>query len=372
MSLPTIGWAALLAASLLLPSCGVASRVRFAGMDISESRGSPEVLTDVRGHQPLLPGIWSYSVATATRDGSPEEALRLVERGLGFQPRDLDLMLMKVRLLSSVGRQAEAREAIAKGLASMPSAPAEAWLRAARIGDLLESDDLEGAEAEVLLLGGLRDVSLRMVAASWAQLALSHEVLGQREQADAAMDRSLDRGAGARSALLEATVIRPERQAADRGLRRRAAARHPGNVDMALSLIVDQMLAGEFATAETAISDLPAPVPSRLAHEIFAVHARVVLLQGRTEEGLELLREQLRRAPDNQYAIDVLLEAWLQRGEFTDEEVYGLLDRSRRVLRSGATRSKVEAALQELHMRLERSRRLESDPEIGPPSPVGS
>ena len=281
-------------------------------------------------------------------------------------------MLMKVRLLSSLGRQAEARETIAMGLDSMPSASAEAWLRAARIGDLIETDDLEGAEAEILLLGGVRNVSLRMVAASWAQLALSHEVLGKREQADAAMDRSIDRGTGARAALLEAAVIRPERQAADRGLRRRAAARHPGNVDMALSLIVDQMLAGELATAETAISDLPAPVPARLAHEIFAVHARVVLLQGRTEEGLALLRDQLLRAPSNEYAIDVLLEAWLQRGEFTDEEVFGMLDRSRRALRPGATRSKVEAALQELHMRIERSKLQENNPDIGPPAPFDS
>ncbi|MDG2149058.1 MAG: hypothetical protein P8N09_06000 [Planctomycetota bacterium] len=336
----------------LLTACGAASRARFANIEISKSRGSPEILAEVRGYEPLLPGIWAYSVAAAANNGSPEEALRLLERGLTFQPRDTDLQLMRVNLLMSMGRAQEGSEAIAAGLASMPIPQAEAWLRAARIGELLAMNDLEAAEAETIILGGVRDVPPSMVAASWAQIALVAEILGQRERADAAMDLSLDRGPGARPALLEATVMAPERQAADRNLRRRSALRHPNNVDMALSLIVDQMVAGELSEAEAAISDLPEPVPARLAQEIFALHARIVLLQERTQEGLALLTEQLNQNPGNSFALEVLLEAWLNREQFQDQEVYEVLEQCWQRLRPGPTRSKIEAALQEVMSRI--------------------
>lgn len=361
---------ALLLPATLLPSCGLASRARFASLDIGGSGGSPEVLEEVRGAEPLLPGIWSYSVAQAARSESPEETLGLLDKGLSFQPRDFDLLLMRVNILMGLGRVEEGREAIAVALTSMPPPPVEAWLRAALIGDFLDSGDVDGAETETLVLGSVSGVSNNMVAAAWAQVALSAEILGQRERADVAMDHSLDRGSGARAALLEATTIRPERMAADRGLRRRAAMRHPGNVDMALSLVVDQMIAGEFAEAEAAVSDLPAPVPARLAHEIFALHARLVLMQGRTEEGLELLRDQLFRSPDNSFAIDVLLEAWLQRGEFQDREVYDILERSWRSLRPGPARTRIETVLQELHTRIERAKREEGALEVGPLPPT--
>jgi hypothetical protein len=209
-----------------------------------------------------------------------------------------------------------------------------------------------------------------MVAASWAQIALVAESLGQRQRADAAMDLSLDRGPGARTALLEATVMVPERQAAGRNLRRRSALRHPGNVDMALSLIVDQMMAGELSTAEAAISDLPEPVPARLAQEIFALHARIVLLQERTQEGLALLREQLAENPANTFALEVLLEAWMNREQIGDQEVYEVLEQCWQRLRPGPTREKIEAALQEVMSRIHNEELEQQAPETGPPLPA--
>ena len=121
---------------------------------------------------------------------------------------------------------------------------------------------------------------------------------------------------------------------------------------MALSLIVDQMVAGELTEAEAAISDLPEPVPARLAQEIFALHARIVLLQERTQEGLALLTEQLNQNPGNSFALEVLLEAWLNREQFQDQEVYEVLEQCWQRLRPGPTRSKIEAALQEVMSRI--------------------
>ncbi len=367
--------------ALLQQSCGSASRARFASLELAKSGGAPEALAGVRSSDPLIPGIWGYSAMGVARD--PAAALEFVNRGLKHQPRDAQLLLFKADLTGRTGDEPALWAVLDDALAGMPAANVEAWLRSARVRAHLATDDLDAAEEEILRLGGLSSAAPAMLASSWALLALGAESLGMRERANAAMDLSLDRGPGARNALQEGTSLRPERQAAGRSLIRRTSERHPGQTDMALAQAVELMIAERYADCEVALAALPVPVPARLASEIFAVHSRVVLLQGRTEEGLAVLRDQLRRDPTNGFAIDVLLEAWIQRSELSDQEMAGLLDRSWRALRSrggspraSAVFAKVEAALQEIHKRLETERKTAEDaaqkalaPETGPPGP---
>ena len=345
----------------LTSACGMASRMRYASMDLQESQGEPARLEEVRGADPAFTPVWGVSAMTAAQI-SPDAAFEIIDRGLRHQPANADLILMRIDLLARIGREQELEEALDAAMGSLPQGPVRAWLRSARVRAHLAVSDLDAAEAEILRLGGEPDVDRHILADSWARLALVAEYMGQSERADLAMDRSIDRGPDGRHALVNEVAFREERGAAARSLRVRTAERHPGHPDSALAVVIDQMIEGDFETAERGISELPAPVPGRLASEVYALKARLELLQGEDAAGLEILRYQLQRNPTDGYALEVLLESWAVRNVPDDEETDALLRRTWRALRPGQLRTRIEQVLTEIH------RRKQADEVPSPPT----
>jgi len=321
----------------------------MAGWAFNDTQGDPQRIERVVGADPAVAPLWLYG-ARARLAKDPDGALAMIERGLQHHPRQADLLLERIGLLAPTADE-RLEPAIRAALGALPAAPVEAYFRIALVRTFLYRNELDAAEAELLATGGLPGTSTDLMADAWARLALSAEFLGQPARADACMDMSLDRGPDGRLALLEEVMVYPERQAAARSLRRRAQERHPGHPDLALAIIEDEIQSEEFASAEEHLATMPAPVPARLSSEVHAVKAHLALSQGRYDEGLEILRAQLRRWPGDNQAIEVLVGSWMQRAVPDDAELYEWLEAAWRSELPEGFRVKLAGLLRELDRR---------------------
>lgn len=342
---------------LLLPclvsACGTASRAVLARQDFAEVYTDREALSVLRGAEAGQPFLWLES-ARVTAIDSPDAALALVEQGLAFHPSDPGLRVARIELLRGLGRYKDCLAAARESLASSPIAIARPTYRMALVRALLALDRLDEIEPEIIAVGGELTAPPELVADMWARLALGYAVVGRRADADRCFDASLARGTSGLGALAQETLLHPERVAAARSLRSAAAIRHPRDPDLALSVVVDLMERQQFAEAEAAVDVLPDPLPVRLTSDALAIGARLMILQGRVDEGLQLLFARLDVYPFDPPALGVLQETWARLGRPPDEVMQQRLLVARRYVdtRDRSTLLRLDALLDELEQRL--------------------
>jgi hypothetical protein len=343
----------LLLATALTGACGLLSRQRDVYLDLNDALKLEDpderqaALATLRGAEPLVPAVWLASLDAA---GSPEASLEIIDRGLRFRPQSPDLLIARMQLLTTLGRRDDQIAAARATLATDAPAPlrsAALWLL---VDGLLAQDRWEEAEAAVVRLAGLPFQAAEVPASAWARIALAHELAGRPDDADRTLAASLDLGPAGITLVRRASLPSPEIRAAANGLVQRAAAAQPDHPDLQLYLLVDRMADGDLTGAETALQSLPAPLPERLLPEREALQARVLLLQGRTDEGLALLRARLTEEPGDSYCLSVLLEAWHVRHVPEAAEVAYWLRASRRHLTDPALAAEVQSTLRELAM----------------------
>src|SRR5262249_40043214 len=157
-------------------------------------------------------------------------------------PGQPDLVLMQITLLGALEHfEALATLARARLQGDCPT-QLEVELRSALIIAELELNDVAAAQAEVLRLGGVRDVPAEYVADAWARIAVTDEFLGHPEEAALAFERSLDLGPGGLGALREISAREPQRQGACDTLVVRARSRHPDHPDLAVQQLLMALL----------------------------------------------------------------------------------------------------------------------------------
>jgi tetratricopeptide (TPR) repeat protein len=335
----------------LLTGCGILSRPRDAASDLQQAlrledpAAREAALGRLRGAEPLFPSVWLASAGAAT---SPESALAHVDRGREFLPNDPNLLFARLSLLARLGRHDEQIAAARAALAQDRPQQVRAELLWFLIDGLLAQGRTGEAEPVAVRLGSLPGVRTEMTAAAWGRIALAYELAGQSAAADVAMQASLDLGATGLDVVRRDSLAAPERKAAANALVQRAAARVPDHPDLQLYLLVDSMAGGDLAGAQAALEALPEPLPDRLVPERTALMARVLLLQGRTEEGLAQLRARLDDEPGDPFALGVLLEAFHVRGVPSADEMARRLRASRRRLGDPALLAEVDATLKEI------------------------
>jgi tetratricopeptide (TPR) repeat protein len=333
----------------LLPACGLLSRDEFIRRDLHPEI-EPETLTELRGIQPMNTGLWMFSAFVSGAE-SAEETLELIDRGLEFHPADPHLRRAHVQLVGEAsGPQAQidaAQEALGTGRA----AGLEVELRMFTVEGHLRLDDPMQAAEETLRLGAVRGVDPALVSLNWARIAVTHEFLGQSDEADGAIDRSIDMGPAGVNSLTIETQRAPERIAAVRNLAQRAAQRHPRNPDLALFLTVDLLLQGDTEAAEQALEDLPGPLPWRLQSATTVLLARIRLEQERVDEALGLIGDWLDRYPRDTTAVHVLLEIWSGIGRPDDATMIARLRASRSRLHPPGLANRIEQVLKLLEER---------------------
>jgi len=342
---------------LLLPclvsACGTLSRAVLARQEFAEVYSDRVALTVLRGAEAGQPFLWLESGRVAAVD-SPDAALALVERGLAFHPSDPGLRVARIELLGGLGRYEDCLAAARESLACLPMATASPTYRMALVRALLALDRLDEVEPEIIAVGGDLAAPPELVADMWARLALGYAVVGRRVDADRCFDASLARGTSGLRALAQETLLHPERVAAARALRGAAAARDPRDPDLALSVVVDLMERQQYAEAEAALDALPAPLPVRLVSDALAIGARLMILQGRVDDGLQILFARLDVYPFDPPALGVLQETWARLGRPPDDVMQQRLLVARRYVdsRDRSTLLRLDALLDELQQRL--------------------
>jgi tetratricopeptide (TPR) repeat protein len=300
-----------------LPGCGSANRFVFAQRDLMRVYREPEAVAQLRGREPRLPMLWTESARLAATD-TPEAALAVVDEGLRFHPTDAGLLLARLELLEVLKRHEDARDESARALASLPPHPVRVALIHGALRNQLALGEVDDAWDSAQRLAGVYQSPEGAQADAWARVALELAMLGRLEDADDALARSLARGANGLGVLLAQSAERPEARAASRALRKRALPTHADHPDLALTMVVDLMADGRHAEAEAAVSTLPEPLPGRLRPDVEALRARLAILQGRVDEGLELLYTRLDQFPGDRSSLAVLEETWATRGEPSD------------------------------------------------------
>jgi len=341
----------LLLLPCLLGGCGLLSRQRDAYVDLAAAGQLKDpaqrnaALATLRGAEPLIPAVW---LASAQAAATPEEGLALVERGLSFLPQSPDLLVARMAVLAQLGRRDD--EVAAARSAMAADAPTE--LRAEALWFLVDGLLAKGlageAEAEVVRMRGLPFSRPEMAATTWARVALAHELAGHGADADRTLDASLDLGAAGLMGLRRASLVSSDSQAGAHALVERALARQPEHPDLQLYLLVDRMTAGDIAGAAAALEQLPPELPDRLVSQREALHARILLLQGQTEAGLDVLRARLDEEPGDAFALGVLLEAWHVRHVPEAAEMTHWLRAARRRVWDPALAAEIQATLLQL------------------------
>ena len=332
-----------LAASLLVSGCGLASRQRFAYSDLQGASG-PQDLERVSGQEPTLAVTW---LASAQAAPDADQALGTLERGLRFVPSDANLELARLSLLGQLGRTeaqvATARRALGHG---QPD-DVRAELRWQLVDALLARGETMEAEAEARRLGE-EGADPLIVGSAWARVAAAHESADRHERADAAIEASLAMGGAGLAAVLRDTATDARRRQAARALFDRARERHPDQPDLALSHVVDLMIAGEPDQAEAALAVLPEPFPERLEADREAVTARLRLQQGDVEGALARARERLDEVPADLAMLAVMFEAHALTGKPDTAELVSRLTYAQRRSQDPAASRTIAAMLNQL------------------------
>jgi len=295
--------------------------------------------------------MWLAS-AIETGRSSPEEAVAILDRGLAHLPGHPDLVGLRLHMLERLGDFPAVRDGARDALAALPLPPVEAALRASLARALLRLSELEEAEDEARRLTAVSAASPALLADTWGRLALGYEFRGRPDRADACLDLSLGRGPAGLAAIQDEVGLQPERLAAARSLARRALARHPGHPDLVLGQAADLMTRDELERAATVLAAAPTPLPARLVPLHDVLEARLAILDGRVDEGLEKLGTVLDRAPAEGPALAVLLETWKTRGRPAPEEMARRLEAAWPHLPPQA-RPQIEALIDELRSRAE-------------------
>lgn len=342
---------ALLILPAALAGCGLDSRERHAldevqaAMALEDAAAREAALARLRGAEPLVASTWLASAAAAP---DPRQALQHVEAGLAFQPAHPDLQLARLSLLAQAGRPADQARA-AQALLSAGFPPAvRAEIHWFLIDALLAQGQAARADEAAGRLGGLPGVPPAMVAAALARVALAHELSGAPDAADRSLQASLDLGPDGLTILRREGLASAERGAAGSRLVQRAAQRLPDDPDLALFLVVDRMATGELDAAQAAFAAIARPLPERLGGQEIALRARLLVLQDRVAEGLDVLRARLDEQPSDAFALGVLLETWHQRRQPPADELARRLKAGWARLGEPLLRAQVEATLREL------------------------
>jgi tetratricopeptide (TPR) repeat protein len=338
----------LLLPALLLVGCGILGRQRdcYIGLQHALQEQDPEArqeaLATLRGAEPLINAVWLASASVAS---TPEESLAYVNRGLQFLPQDPDLLVSRMSLLAQMGRRddelAAARAALDTDAPTQLRAEALWFL----VDGLLAGQRVKEAEPEVIRMRGLPFSQPDIASTAWARIALAWELAAQPDDADRTMDASLDLGATGLSGLRRASLASPDRQVAASRIVQRASERQPDQPDLKLYLLVDQMTAGDLDGAMAALEALPGPLPERLVSQREAIRARILMLQGRTEDGLAVLRARLEEEPGDAFALGVLLESFHVRHVPEPAEMVYWLKSARRHVYDPALAQELEATL---------------------------
>jgi hypothetical protein len=340
-----------LLAACLLPGCGAFGRQRDAsvalqrGLQTREPAVRDPELARVRGAEPLIDATWLASASVAA---DPAGALELVQRGRRFLPADSDLMLTELSIVGQLHRWDEEVEFALADLGQDPSAGVRNQLLWFLIEGLIGQGKLDEAQVQCVRLGGVPGALSTMISAAWARLALARELAGEADSADTAMDASLDLGPTGVSILRHDSLEGDDKLAAAGRLVQRAVVRQPDHPDLRLYRLVDRMAGGDLEDAATMLAALPQPLPERLEPETTALKARLLLLQGHTDEGLDVLRNRLYDEPADPYALGVLLESYHVRGLPPAEEVAAWLRAGRRHVSDPALAAEMDKTLKEI------------------------
>jgi tetratricopeptide (TPR) repeat protein len=331
-----------------LAGCGLFAREREAGQDLSaamrlqDPAARAAALRALRGAEPLFAPVWLASASVAA---SPDEALELVEHGLAFRPGNPDLLLARLSLLSQLGRRERQLECAQTALAEGHPPEVRAEILWFLVDGLLASGRRDEAEDAVRRLGGLPGERPDMTAAAWARVALAHELSGAAPRADRALAASLDLGPQGLAILRRESIADDGRAGAAHQIVARAAAGSPHHADLQLFLLVDRLTQGDLAGAQSALDTLPVPLPERLLPEREALHARLLVLQGRVDEGLEIVRARLASEPADALALAVLIETWQLHQRPDEAELVRRLQLARPRLRDPLLARQVAATL---------------------------
>ena len=338
----------LLLPALLLAGCGIMGRQRDAyiglqrAMQQQDAEARAEALATLRGAEPLINAVWLASASVAP---SPEESLAYINRGLQFLPTDPDLLVARMSLLAQMGRRddqlAAARAALDTDAPSQLQGEA-LWFM---VDGLLAAERIADAEPEVVRMRGIAFSQPDMASTAWARIALAWELAGQPDDADRTIDASLDLGATGLSGLRRASLTAPDRQVAASRIVQRASERQPDQPDLKLYLLVDQMTAGNLDGAMASLDALPGPLPERLVSQREAIRARILMLQGHSEDGLAVLRARLEEEPGDAFALGVLLESFHVRHVPEPAEMVYWLKSARRHVYDPALAQEMENTL---------------------------
>ena len=336
--------AALAFAALLAPALGCYSLSRpiFARHDAAEAKTAQQQ-DALLGAEPMIAPLWIWSAQSR-----PQDSVALVEHGKSYQPLHPDLIAAQVELLGYLERYDEVKAAVATALSSECPPLLEGELRWMLILAELAGNDTAAAEAEVVRLGGVSGVPPGQVADAWARLAASLEFLGHPEQADAALEHSLDLGPAGLVALREVAAREPQRQAACDALIDRARARHPGHPDLALQRVFRALIAQDAVAADRALAELPEPMPERLQPHVELLRVQADILAGRTDAALAVLRARLDDDPTDAQALGALIGCWRLRHVPSKEEVRLRLSWAAGRVPDPAIGAQVQALLREL------------------------
>jgi tetratricopeptide (TPR) repeat protein len=362
----------LLMLPALLPGCGSMGRTHDAAIALQRSRQirepaeRDEALATLRGAEPLLGGAW---LASASMTSDPEAALVLVRRGLDYLPAESDLILAELSIVGQLRRWDEEVLLAQRRLGQDPPAGLRAQVLWFLIEGLVGQGQLDEASRQCVRLGGVPGSLSAMLSAAWARVALAREVAGQSDEADTAMDNSLDRGPTGVSVLRHDALAAEEKLAAAGRLVQRAVVRQPDHPDLRLFRLVDRMAGGDLQEAEAMLDALPQPLPERLLPETIALRARLLLVQGRTEEGLAVLRSRLEEQPADAFALGVLLESWHARGQPAAEEVAAWLRAGRRNVTDPALAAEMDSTLKDIAARQKAAKEPAAEPNGEPAKP---
>jgi len=334
-----------------LAGCGLFSREREALGDLSAAMTQPDAaardaaLSSLRGTEPLVPAVW---LASASAADAPEAALVLVERGLAFRPADPDLLLARLSLLAQLDRRERQLECAHAALAAGHPPEVRAEVLWFLVDGLLATGRTDDAQDAILRLGALPGRRHDMLAAAWARVALALEAAGEPSEADRALRAALDLGPVGLSILRREALTDASRSTSAHRLVERAARDQPGHADLQIYLLVDRIADGDLQGAQAALDALPAPLPERLRPEQTALRARLLVLQDRLDEGLDILRARLADEPADPLALAVLLETWYLHRQPAADELARRLHAARPHLRDPQLARQVAATLAEL------------------------
>jgi tetratricopeptide (TPR) repeat protein len=325
----------------------------LARQEFAAVYSDPGALSSLRGAEAGQPFLWLESARVAAVESS-EQALLFVERGLSYHPTDPGLLTAQIELLGGLGRYDDCLDRARWALAALPQQPVRPGFRMGAIRALLALGRVDQIEPKIIALGGERDVQPAMVADAWARLAMAYAAVGRGDDAQRCFDASLRLSPNGLAALAQESALHPELLAAARSLRDKAGQRHPGDPDLLLAIVIDEMEQGRFAQATENLEQLPSPLPTRLSADVQALRARLLILQGQIDEGLSVLYEQLDLRPLDAPALSVLQETWARLGVPSDQEMLQRMLRARRYvdLRDSRTLAQLDGLLDELERRL--------------------